>query len=131
MKEGELAGLGETMRNCFALVDEWGELGFELLGDVRLELGDFEASVEDFRDVNAEEEGGDLNLAGGALLGEEEGLRKRAGTFLFRFPRSKSDNTGCSLLWSGLDFLVVPIASTSLPCKLVACLLRVSTFEVA
>ena len=135
MKEGELAGLGEAMRTCLALVDEWGGLVFELPGDFRLELGDFpgaiDASVEDFRDVRAEDEGGDLNLAGGALLGEEEGLRKRAGTFLFLFPRSKSDNTGCSLLWSELDSLVVPIASTSLPCKLVTCLLRVSTFELA
>ena len=93
MKEGELAGLGEVIRTCLALVAEWGGLLFELLGDFRLELGDFpgaiDASVEDVRDVNAEEEGGDLNLAGGALLGEEEGLRKRAGTFLFLFPRSK------------------------------------------
>ena len=98
MKEGELAGLGEVIRTCLALVDEWGGLLFELLGDFRLESGDFpgaiDASVEDVRDVNAEEEGGDLNLAGGALLGEEEGLRKRAGTFLFLFPRSKSAISG-------------------------------------
>ena len=129
---GEFTGLGEVMRICLAfLVDECGELGFELLGDFRFELGDFpggtEASLlEDFRDVKAVDEvGGDLNLAG---LGEEEGLRKRLGTFLFLFPRSKSDSTAGSLLWSGLDSL---IAWTSLSCKLVTCLLKVSTFEVA
>ena len=124
------------MRTCLAfLVDECGELGFELLGDFRFELGDFpggvEASLEDFRDLkDVDEVGVDLNnLAGGALLGEEEGLRKRAGTFLFLFPRSKSDKTaGSKLLWPGLDSLTT---WTSLSCELVTCLLRVSTFEVA
>ena len=86
MKEGELTGLGEAMRACFALVDEWGELGFELLGDFRFEVGDFPGGKEAFRE--ADEDGGDLNLAGGPLVPGEEGLRKRAGTFLFLFPRS-------------------------------------------
>ena len=109
MKEGELTGLVEAMRACFALVDEWGELGFELLGDFLLELGDFPEGAEDFRDLRAEEEGGELNFAGGPLGLGEEGLRKRAGTFLFLFPRSQSANTG-SLAWSGLESSVFSIA---------------------
>ena len=120
-----MIGLGEAMRTCFALADECGELGFELLGDFRLELGDFPGGIEGFKAVDAEEEGGDLNLAGGGALGEE-GLRKRAGTFLFLFPRSKSVNNG-SFLWSGFES---PTTWTSLLCKLATCLLRVSTFAV-
>ena len=127
MKEGELTGLGEAMRTCFALVDEWGEFVFELLGDFRFEVGDFPGGKEAFRE--AEEDGGDLNLAGGPLVPGEEGLRKRAGTFLFLFPRSKSAITG-SFIWSGLEFSVFPIASISPPCKLLMCILRVSTLEV-
>ena len=126
-----MTSFGEAMRTCFALVDECGELGFELLGDFLLELGDFPGGIEDFREVNAEEEGGDLNLAGGGALElVEEGLRKRAGTFLFLFPKSKSVNKG-SLLWSGFESLVLPPTTwTSLLCKLATCLLRVSTFAV-
>ena len=127
MKEGELTGLGESMRNCLAL--EWGELDFELLlGDFRFELGDFPGGIEDFR--SEEEKGGDLVLAGGPLALGEDGLRKRAGTFLFLFPRSKSANTG-SLIWSGLESSVFPIPWISLPCKLLMCVPRVSTLEVA
>ena len=129
MKEGELTGLGESMRNCFAL--EWGELGFELLlGDLRFELGDFPGGIDDFRGARSEEEeGGDLALIGGPLALGEEGLRKRAGTFLFLFPRSKSANTG-SLIWSGLESSVFPIVAW-IPCKLLMCILRVSALEVA